>query len=145
LAEYFCQHFDPEIEWERHLYELQGKVFGLLYFHESRNKPVICRKGTDDGKSLKEGEIYYRYNGRTQTIRYAELKELIEERRRAEQLLWFKHLKEIARVGIQDAGIFDLRSGKVSGRAGHFFIEEVCSQLSFIREESSMRKVVDRP
>lgn len=34
------------------------------YFNELRNKPVICRKGSDDGQSLKEGEIYYRYKGR---------------------------------------------------------------------------------
>jgi predicted HTH transcriptional regulator len=97
LTAYLSEHFDPELEWDRHLHELDGKVYGILYFHESRNKPVICRKGSDDGKSLKEGEIYYRCKGRTQTIRYAELKELIEERRRHEQLLWFKHLKEIAR------------------------------------------------
>lgn len=135
LTAYLNEHFDPALEWDRHLHELNGKVFGLLYFHKSCNKPVICRKGTDDGKSLKEGEIYYRYKGRTQTIRYAELKELIDERRRHEQLLWFKHLKEIARVGVNEAAVFDLRSGKVSGTSGHFFIDEsLLPQISFIRE-----------
>lgn len=135
LTEYLSDHFDPEVEWECHIHEVDGKEYGLLYFYESRNKPVICRKGADDSKSLKEGEIYYRYKGRTQTIRYAELKELIEERRKHEQLLWFKHLKEIARVGINEAGVFDLRSGKVSGTGGHFFIDEsLLSQVSFIRE-----------
>lgn len=135
LATYLNEHFDPELQWERHIHELDGKLYGILYFRESHNKPVICRKGSDDGKSLKEGEIYYRYQGRTQTIRYSELKELIDERRKHEQLLWFKHLKEIARVGIQDAAIFDLRSGKVSGTGSHFFIDEsLLSQVSFIRE-----------
>jgi hypothetical protein len=135
LTAYLNEHFDPELQWDRHLHELDGKVYGILYFHESRNKPAICRKGSDDGKSLKEGEIYYRYKGRTQTIRHAELKELIEERRKHEQLLWFKHLKEIARVGIHEAGVFDLSSGKVSGTGGHFFIDEsLLSQVSFIRE-----------
>jgi Putative DNA-binding domain len=135
LTAYLNEHFDPEIEWDRHVHELNGKEYGILYFSESRNKPVICRKGSDDSKSLKEGEIYYRYKGRTQTIRYAELKELIEERRKQEQLLWLKHLKEIARVGIHEAGVFDLRSGKISGAGGHFFIDEsLLSQVSFIRE-----------
>lgn len=135
LTAYLNEHFDPELEWDRHLHELDGKDYGILYFHESRNKPVICRKGADDGKSLKEGEIYYRYKGRTQTIRYAEMKQLIDERRQHEQLLWFKHLKEIARVGIHEAGVFDLRSGKVTGTGGHFFIDEsLLSQVSFIRE-----------
>ena len=124
LTTYFNEHFDPELEWDRHLHEIEGKTYGILYFAESRNKPVICRKNAEDGKSLKEGEIYYRYKGRTQTIRYAELKELMNERRKQEQLLWFKHLKEIARVGIHDTGVFDLRSGKISGKSGHFFINE---------------------
>lgn len=135
LTTYLNEHFDPELDWDRHFHEIEGKTYGILYFAESRNKPVICRKNAEDGKSLKEGEIYYRYKGRTQTIRYAELKELIDERRKQEQLLWFKHLKEIARVGIHEAGVFDLRSGKVSGKGGHFFIEEsLLSQVAFIRE-----------
>lgn len=63
------------------------------------------------------------------------MKELIEERRRAEQLLWFKHLKEIARIGIQDAGIFNLRSGKISAQGGNLFIDEsLLPQLAFLRE-----------
>jgi len=129
------EHFDPEISWDRHFYELNGKLFGLLHISESQNKPVICRKATDDGKSLREGEIYYRYSGRTQTIRYSELKELIEDQRRKEELKWFAHLKEISRVGISDAAIFDLKSGKVSNSEGHFFIDEnLLSQISFIRE-----------
>jgi hypothetical protein len=50
--------------------------------------------------------------------------------------------KEIARVGIHEAAVFDLRTGKVSGTGGHFFIDEsLLSQLSFIREgEFSERK-----
>lgn len=135
LTHYLNEHFDPEIHWDRQLHELNGKLYGLLYFHASLNKPVVCKKGTDDGKSLKEGEIYYRYSGRTQTIRYPELKELIEERRKQEQLLWFKHLKQIARIGTQDVGLLDLRSGNVSGPTGSFLIDEsLLSQISFIRD-----------
>ena len=110
LTHYLNEHFDPSIDWEQHIHELDGRSFGLIYIHESHNKPVICKKSADDAKHLKEGEIYYRYRGRTQTIRYGELKELIEERRKREQLLWFKHLKEIARIGIADAALFDRAS-----------------------------------
>lgn len=135
LTQYFNEHFDPEVQWDRHLYELDGKTYGLLYFYESQNKPVVCKRNSDDSRSLKEGDIYYRYSGRTQTIRYPELKELIEERRKREQLLWFKHFKEIARIGVRDAGLFDLRSGTVTGAAGSFLIDEtLLSQIAFIRE-----------
>jgi hypothetical protein len=145
LSRYLCDHFDPEIHWEQQVYELRGRSFGLLYFRESQNKPVMCKMGTEDGKSLKEGEIYYRYRGRTQTIRYQELKELIEERRSHEQLLWLKHLKEIARIGISDVGLFDLRSGMVSGSGGSFLIDEsLLPQLSFIRD-GEFNEVKGRP
>lgn len=135
LTHYLNEHFDPSLEWEQHIHELDGKSFGLIYIHESHNKPVICKKAADDAKHLKEGEIYYRYRGRTQTIRYAELKELIEERRKREQLLWFKHLKEIARIGIADAALFDLRTGTVKGPGGNLVIDEsLIPQLAFIRD-----------
>lgn len=135
LTHYLNEHFDPSLAWEQHIHELNGKAFGLIYIYESQNKPVICKKSADDAKHLKEGEIYYRYGGRTQTIRYAELKELIEERRKHEQLLWFKHLKEIARIGIADAALFDLRTGRVTGAGGTLVIDEsLIPQLAFIRD-----------
>lgn len=135
FTHYLNEHFDPAVDWEQHIHELDGKTFGLIYIHESHNKPVICKRSTDDAKHLKEGEIYYRYRGRTQTIRYAELKELIEERRKREQLLWFKHLKEIARIGIADAALFDLRRGTVKGAGGTLVIDEsLIPQLAFIRD-----------
>jgi len=135
LTQYLNEHFDPEIHWDRQLHELNGKTYGPLYFYESLNKPVVCKRSADDSKSLKEGDIYYRYSGRTQTIRYPELKELIEEGRKREQLLWFKHFKEIARIGIRDAGLFDLRSGTVTGATGSFLIDEsLLSQIAFVRE-----------
>ena len=135
LTNYLNEHFDPSLEWDQHIHELGGKAFGLIYIHESQDKPVICKKSADDAKHLKEGEIYYRYRGRTQIIRYPELKELIEERRKREQLLWFKHLKEIARIGIADAALFDLRTGTVKGARGNLVIDEsLIPQLAFIRD-----------
>lgn len=135
LSEFLNEHFDPEIHWARQLYELNEKVFGLLHFSESENKPVICKKGTSDGKSLKEGEIYYRYSARTQVIRYPELKQLIDNNRKKEQELWFKTIKEIARIGVADSAVLDLHSGVVKGSENSFLIEEnLLSQLSFIKE-----------
>lgn len=135
VTAFLNDHFDPAIEADIHITEIGGKSFGLIYFHESKSKPVICRKSADDGRALKEGEIYYRYRGRTQTIRHAELKELIDERRRHEQLLWFKHLKEIARIGVADAALLNLRTGSLKGTGGSILIDHsLLPQISFIRE-----------
>lgn len=142
VTDFFNEYFAPEIEWYMHIHEFQSKQFGLLYVAEAKNKPVICTKTHGDGKDIKEGEIYYRYRGRTQVIRYPELRDIIEARRKEEQQLWLKHLKQIARVGVREAGIFDINSGEVAGAGGTFLIDEsMLSQLKFIREgEFSVKK-----
>ncbi|MBF8277656.1 MAG: hypothetical protein HW390_2729 [Candidatus Brocadiaceae bacterium] len=133
MTNHFNNHFAPEIEWNIHQYELHGNVYGLLYVHESKNKPVVCCK--DAGKELKAGDIYYRYRGRTERIKYSELRTILDARREQEQHLWMQHLANIARIGVREAGIFDLHTGQVTGLGGSFLIDEsLLSQLSFIKE-----------
>jgi hypothetical protein len=133
MSSNFNDHFSPEIEWAIQEYELQGKTFGLLYVHEAKDKPVVCTR--DGGKELKEGDIYYRYRGRTERIKYPELRSILENKRETEQRLWMQHLANIARIGVREAGIFDLNTGQVTGSGGSFLIDEsLLSELSFIKE-----------
>lgn len=133
MSRNFNDHFAPEIEWTIQEYELQGKVFGLLYIHEAKDKPVVCIK--DAAKELKESDIYYRYRGRSERIKYPELRAILEAKRETEQRLWMRHLENIARIGVREAGIFDLHTGSVTGSGGSFLIDEsLLSQLSFIKE-----------
>lgn len=133
VSEFFNQHFAPEICWGIHVHEVAGKQFGLLFVQEAAEKPVVCT--TEAGDKLREGDIYYRYRGRTTRIKYPELRAIMDERRTEEQRLWLKHLAKIARVGVRNAGIFDLQTGQVSGAKGAFIIDEsLLSQLAFIKE-----------
>jgi hypothetical protein len=133
LSQTLNEHFTPEIEWDIQQHELDENIYGLLYIHESKYKPVICRK--DLGKELKEGDIYYRYRGRSERIKYPELRSILEINRNHEQQVWMRHIANIARIGVRDAGIFDLKTGQVTGSGGAFIIDEsLLSQLSFIKE-----------
>jgi hypothetical protein len=133
MSRNFNEHFAPEMEWSIQEYELQGKIFGLLYIHEAKDKPVVSTK--DAGKELKESDIYYRYRGRSERIKYPELRAILEAKRETEQRLWMQHLENIARIGVREAGIFDLHTGSVTGSGGSFLIDEsLLSQLSFIKE-----------
>lgn len=67
LTNYFNDYFSPEIVWVQDTYTVEGKQFGIFFIHESKNKPVMCRKM---GEVVKEGEIYYRYSGRSENIKY---------------------------------------------------------------------------
>jgi hypothetical protein len=45
------------------------------------------------------------------------------------------HVANIARIGVRDIGIFNLKTGQVTGSSGTFLIDEsLLSQLSFIKE-----------
>lgn len=133
MTEFFNQHFAPEIRWNKHIYDLNGKQYGLVYASECQRKPVICTKA--DGEVLKEGEIYYRYRGQTTTVRYSELREMIEQQRDEEKRLWLSHLRRMASIGSRDVGIFNIRTGQVTGAGGAFLIDEaLLSQVCFIRE-----------
>jgi len=133
LSSHFNEYFSPELIWNIHQYELNTKSFGILYISECICKPVICKK--EAAGILREGDIYYRYRGRSERIKYPELRNILEQKRENEQKLWMQHIAQIARIGVQEAGIFDLKTGLVTGTAGAFIIDEsLLSQLSFIKE-----------
>lgn len=126
------ERFSPEIAWEAFVWEIRGYKVGLLYFGEASQKPVVC---TRSGGSLKQGTIYYRYRGRSEAIRYPELRRLLDEEKTKERDLWLKQLKKMASVGIGKVGVLDLASGEVTGAKGNFYIsEELLSKIQFVRE-----------
>lgn len=133
VSGYVNDLFSPEIRWEMQVHEFSGKIFGLVCVYEATNKPVIATKNS--GSPVREGEIYYRYRGRTSKIRYAELREMLDEQRRREQDYWMHHLMRIAKVGVTNAAVFDLETGTVKGTKGSFIIDEsLLPKLKFVKE-----------
>lgn len=75
-------YFSPEIKWDHCTFEFRDMSFGVIYVYPLMQKPCICKKHYDAQNakySLKEGDIYYRYGGRSERIRYAELAAIIDE------------------------------------------------------------------
>ena len=84
---------------------------------------------------MKESDIFYRYRGRSQRIKYNELRSILDISRRKEQQLWMEQILRIAKVGISNIGVFDLTNGSVTGENGSFLIDEtLLKKISFIRE-----------
>lgn len=133
ISEYLNEVFSPEIDWQMHVHEFQGKTIGLIFTYEASNKPVIATRNGD--REFKEGEIFYRYRGQTKKIRYPELRKILDDQRQKEQDYWIQHLGRIAKIGIKNAAIFDTESGIVTGSSGSFLIDEgVLPKLKFIKE-----------
>lgn len=131
-------YFSPEIKWTHCTFEFQEKCFGVIYVFPMLKKPCICKKNYDAQNakySLKEGDIYYRYGGRSERIKYTELASIIEEARRNEERQWLNFMKTAARIGVSNAALLDLKSGSLSGTNGSVVIDSRLLQtLAFIKE-----------
>lgn len=126
--------FSPEIVWEHGVYEFNQRKFGIIYTYQSKYKPVVCIKSQND--LFNEGDIYYRYRGRSQRIKYPELRKLLDDIRIREEQLWLSHLREIATIGVDNVGIFNLSNGTTTmGNGAQFIIDEnLLSSIKFIKE-----------
>lgn len=133
------EYFSPEIMWEHCIYEFENKFFGIIYIHELENKPAICKKNYDTKEekySLKDGDIYYRYSGRSQKIRYPELMEIIDKKRKNEERMWLDYLIKSSRIGIENIGLLNLKSGNIQGKniKSIYIDENLLKQIKFIQE-----------
>ncbi len=132
-------YFAPDIVWKNCIYEYKSLSFGIIYIYPAKVKPVICKKSSDTGNNpryaLKESDIYYRYGGRTERIKYSELQRIIDEKRAAEERQWMRFLIKATRVGVENACIMDITKGEISGTGGKIVIDEdLLKRISFIKE-----------
>jgi hypothetical protein len=132
ITEFLNDLLSPAVCWETTTYEISGKKFGLIHVHPATRKPVIATKSVD---KIREGDIFYRYRGRTQRIRYAELRQILDEQRERERKDWLRHFLRVGKIGVDNAAVMDVATGLVTGPRGSFLIDEsLLSKIKFIRE-----------
>ena len=139
LSTYLSEYFSPEIHWDIGVVTFKRKHYGYIAIEEAEDKPVICKKNSGD--ILKDGDIYYRYRGKSKRIEFPELKRIQIEIREKERKLWMEHIEKISRIGPKNVALLDLYSGKIesSNIANSFVIDEelladLKNKISFIQE-----------
>ena len=133
IAGYLNSAFAPEIDWEAFRIEIAGIQLGVLGVRPAVARPVMCIK--NDGSELRETDIYYRYRGRSERIRYPELQHLLVASQERERDAWLKHLSKIARIGVENVGVVDLIDGELSGPGGRLLVSsELLEKVQFIRD-----------
>lgn len=139
-----CDYFSPEIKWDHCTFEFKDLSFGVIYTFPLRTKPCICRKVYDAPNtkySLKEGDIYYRYGGRSERIHFEELNAIMEDARKTEESQWLSFIKNASKIGIANACLLDLDTGIISGEGGSIVIDgELLSKIAFIKEGEFVEK-----
>jgi hypothetical protein len=140
ISGFINEHLAPYVDWEMGSIKVKGKVFGVLYIHQSKTKPVICKKG-DSRNYLKNGEIYYRYAGRTEVIQYSELSNIIENRIKENNEQWLRKVKRIGESGPENIGILDTVNGTMESGDNTLLIDkQLIDEIAFIKEGSFHEK-----
>lgn len=131
-------YFSPEIKWDHCTFEYKEKSFGVIYVFPLSNKPCICKKHYNSQNtkySLVEGDIFYRYGGRSEKIRYSELALIIDEQRKQEEQQWINLAHKASQIGVSNACLLDMTSGKITGNSGTIILEpNLLDKIAFIKE-----------
>ncbi|KTG16739.1 hypothetical protein AUR63_01350 [Guyparkeria sp. XI15] len=142
ISGFLLETFSSEIEWTQASFEINEKVFGVFKIEPSTSKPVIARKDEGKNQAIKNGEIYYRYGGRTQKIQGAELESIIFHRIEQNNRSWLDLMSKIGRMGPQNAAILDTESGLIEKNENQIMVvdETLASKLKFIKQGEFVEK-----
>lgn len=132
ITQYLNSLFSPEVDFEKFVLDIRGKKTGIIHVSGSAQKPVIAIKNDGD---IKEGEIYYRYNARSEKIKFPELKSLINQIKEKERKNWMELFEKISRIGPENTALMDIARGKIEGRTETLIIDhKLIPKLKFIQE-----------
>lgn len=128
--------FSSNINWENEIYTFENMSFGVFYIYESHQKPIIAKKDEGKDQSLKNGDIYFRYGGRTQKIQSAELETIINKRIEQNNNHWIDLVQKIGKSGPQNAAILDSERGIIEKGETQILVidEELLNGFQIIKE-----------
>jgi len=136
ITGYLLDVFTSDICWEQAQIEIDGMTFGVFRVYEAATKPVIARKDEGKDQVIKNGDIYYRYGGRTQKIQHAELESIINKRIERNNQHWLDLMSKIGRAGPQNAAILDTEKALIEKDDSRILVldEGLAEKLKFIKE-----------
>lgn len=128
--------FKGDIEWEHDIFKIGELSFGAFYVHQAGVKPIICAKNEGKDQTLKNGEIYYRYGGRTQKIQATELETIINQRIEQTNSQWLDLVQKIGQSGPANAAILDTEKGIIEKKDSQILVvdEELVKGMQWIKE-----------
>lgn len=134
--------FSGNISWEQITYQYKGKFFGIFKIYPASVKPIIAKKNDGKDQIITNGDIYYRYGGRTQKIQYAELETIINKRIEHNNSQWLDLMSKIGKAGPSNAAILDTEKSVIEkGDSKILVIDEILAKkLKFINEGEFVEK-----
>ncbi|MDD5164968.1 MAG: ATP-binding protein [Candidatus Pacebacteria bacterium] len=132
ITSYLNSVFSPEINYEKYEKIVVDKRIGVIYVHQSQQKPIVAIK---NDKGIKEAEIYYRYKARSEKIKFPELKSIFDNIREKERDNWMNLFEKISKIGPENVGVMDTVRGTLEGKGGSLLIDsKLVPKLKFIKD-----------
>lgn len=142
ITGFLLETFSSDIQWEQVLLEVDGISLGIFRIYEAQVKPIIAKKDEGKDQIIKNGEIYYRYGGRTQKIQAAELENIINKRVEQNNQQWLDLMSKIGKAGPQNAAILDTERALIEKSGARVLVidEGLADKLKFIKEGEFVEK-----
>ena len=136
ISGYLLEIFSSDIRWEQAIIKHSKKYFGVFRIYEGSTKPIIAKKNEGRDQIIKNGEIYYRYGGRTQKVLFAELENIIIKRVEQNNNQWLSLISKIGKAGPQNAAILDTEKALIEKDDSRILVldENLAEKLKFIKE-----------
>jgi len=139
---YLLEIFSTDIRWDQATVKIGKKSHGVWRVHVAETKPVIAKKDEGKDQVIKNGEVYYRYAGRTQKVQFAELESIINSRVKRNNDQWLDLMKKIGRAGPQNAAILDTERSLIEKVESRILVldESLAEKLKFVKEGQFVKK-----
>ena len=106
--------FDPTPRFQKSLFDVGGKLIGVLYVERHPARPIIATKNDGGNGEIKEGDILYRYPGASRRISYSDLRVILDERDAKTRENIMPMVQRLLELGPERAMIADLAEGKLT-------------------------------
>lgn len=120
--------------------DVGGVAVGVIYVEPHPSRPVIVTR--PEGDQLKEGDIFYRYPGQSNRIKYSDLRALLDERDAQARRDVLPLVERLLALGPQRALVADLEAGVLDdGKRSIMIDQQLIDQINFIREGEFDEKI----
>ena len=105
ISSFLNSQFTPAILWSKFVCDLGGYKIGVIKVEEATEKPIMSYR---NGQEVKEGDIFFRYAGKSERIKISELKAILETGKRTYGEKLLKSLRMIIEKGPESVKLLDL-------------------------------------
>ncbi len=142
ISGYLINIFNGHIEWESAILELNKLMFGVFKINPAVVKPIIAKKDEGRENIIKNGEIYFRYGGRTQKIKYSEIEAIVNSRIKKNNDQWLDLMAKIGKAGPNNAAILDTENALIQKEESTIMVidDDLAKKLKFIKKGEFVEK-----